>query len=323
MEAKPPALRLHFVFRKEVYVLRKQLAHLMLVVLGVVTMTVSYNMFLVPAQIAPGGVSGAATIIYYLTGLPIGAVSFAINLPLFLIGWKTGGRGFILRTLLATALLSLLLDVVPLPTLTEDPLLNALFGGAILGAGLGFVVIGDATTGGTDLAAKMILTKIPHLSMAWTLFALDMVVIVAAAIAFSPEDALYALVTIFVSTKVMDFIVIGAKSARAFTVVSAKAEAISNRVMTEMERGVTCWKGRGMYSGGEVSVVYCVVSSREVPRVKSIILSEDPNAFIVISDAHEVGGEGFSYNRPAVTLFPARKKSAPEIIGADGGRDSV
>ena len=299
--------------------MRSRLFRLTLIVLGVAAMTVSYNMFLVPAQIAPGGVSGAATIVYYLTGLPIGAVSLAINLPLFLIGWKTGGRGFILRTLLATVLLSVLLDALPLPTLTGDPLLNTLFGGAILGAGLGLVVVGDATTGGTDLAARMICQKIPHLSMAWTLFALDMLVIVAAAIAFSPEEALYALLTIFVSTKVMDFIIIGAKSARAFTVVSARAEEISRRVMTELERGVTCWKGRGMYSGSEVSVVYCVVSSREVPRVKHIILSEDPNAFIVITDAHEVGGEGFSYNRPAVALFPARKKSAPEIIGTDGG----
>ena len=297
--------------------LRSWVHKLTLIVFGVLLMTVSYNMFLVPARIAPGGVSGAATIIYYLTGAPIGAVSLAMNLPLFLLGWKQEGRGFILRTLIATMLLSLTLDVIPLPRITEDVMLSALFGGVFLGAGLGLVVLGDATTGGTDLAAKMISVKFPRISLAWGLFGLDMIVILAAAIAFSPEEALFALVTIFVSTKMMDFILEGAGSARAFTVISAHAADISRRIMTEIERGVTCWKGTGMYSGSEVNVLYCVVATREIMKVKNIILSEDPNAFIVINDAHEVGGEGFTYNRPAVSLLPRKKHATPEIVGGN------
>ena len=289
--------------------MRDWIRKLVLIVFGVLLMTFSYNMFLIPARIAPGGVSGAAEIVYYLTGLPVGAVSLIFNAPLFIVGWKQEGRAFIVRTLISTVLLSLALDTVSLPRLTDNAMLASLFGGVLLGAGLGFVVLGDATTGGTDLAAKMIQRRAPHLSMAWVLFGLDMVVIIAAAVAFSPEEALYALVTIYVSTKVMNFLLEGAESARAFTVISSRTEEIARRVMTEMERGVTCWNGTGMYSGNEVRVLYCVVASRELPRLKRIILSEDKNAFIVVHDAHEVGGEGFSYNRPQVSLIPHRNQN--------------
>lgn len=278
------------------------------IALGVLIMSVAYNMFLVPAKIAPGGVSGAATIIYYLTGLPIGAVSLAMNLPLFFLGWRQEGRDFIVRTLLSTVLLSLALDTLKLPRITEDPMLSALFGGAALGLGLGLVFMSDATTGGTDLAAKMIQRHLPRLSMAWVLFGLDMIVTIAAMLAFSPEEGLYALVAIYVSTKISDFMLEGLRSARALTVVSPRHEAIARRVMEEMERGVTCWRGTGMYSGQDVTVLYCVVSNREVTRAKHIILSEDKNAFIVITDAHEVGGEGFTYNRPTIPLLPRRRK---------------
>lgn len=284
--------------------LRKSLT----IALGVLIMSVAYNMFLVPAKIAPGGVSGAATIVYYLTGLPIGAVSLAMNLPLFFLGWRQEGRDFIIRTLLSTVLLSLALDTLKLPRITEDPMLSALFGGVILGLGLGLVFMSDATTGGTDLAAKMIQRHMPRISMAWVLFGLDMIVTIAATIAFSPEEGLYALITIYVSTKITDFMLEGMRSARALTVVSPCYEAIAQRVMKEMERGVTCWRGTGMYSGQDVTVLYCVVSNREVTRVKHIILSEDKNAFIVITDAHEVGGEGFTYNRPTIPLLPRKRK---------------
>lgn len=286
---------------------RNWIRNLVLVTLGVFIMAIAYNVFLVPAKIAPGGVSGAATIVYYLTGLPIGALSFAMNLPLFLLGWRQEGRGFIIRTLISTALLSLFLDTLALPRITQDPLLSAIFGGVLLGIGLGVVVLGDATTGGTDLAAKMIHRRFPQLTMAWILFILDMVVIIGAAIAFSPEEGLYALVTIFVSTKLMDFILEGAKSSRAFNVISKKSDVISKRIMSELERGVTCLHGTGMYSGNSVNMLYCIVSSREILRLKHIILEEDPNAFIVISEVHDVGGEGFTYNKPSISFFPKKK----------------
>ncbi|MBQ3079264.1 MAG: YitT family protein [Clostridia bacterium] len=287
--------------------MREWIKNITLITIGVLLMTVSYNMFLVPAKIAPGGVSGVATIIHYLVGFPIGAVSLVLNAPLFLLGWRQEGRGFIVRTLISTVLLSLFIDLIPLPTITQNSMLSAIFGGIILGAGLGLVLIAEATTGGTDLAAKMIQRKIPRLTVAWVLFILDMIVIIMAAIAFSPEEGLYALVTIFVSTKVMDFLLEGSKSARAFNVITKKSTEIAARIMTEMERGVTCFTGTGMYSGKEVTMLYCVISNREIPRLKHIILSEDPNAFIVISEAHEVGGEGFTYNRPTFSIFKKKQ----------------
>lgn len=288
--------------------MREWIKNITLIVLGVLLMTVSYNMFLVPAKIAPGGVSGIATIIHYLFGLPIGVVSLALNVPLFLMGWRQEGRGFIIRTLISTVLLSLFIDLIPFPVITENSMLSAIFGGIILGAGLGLVLMAEATTGGTDLAAKMIHRKIPRITIAWILFILDMIVIIMAAIAFSPEEGLYALVTIYVSTKVMDFLLEGSKSARAFNVITKKSDIIAKRIMTEMERGVTCFTGTGMYSGKAVQMLYCVVSSREIPRLKHIIQAEDPKAFIVISEAHEVGGEGFTYNKMDIPLFQSFRK---------------
>ncbi len=299
--------------------MRSRVRDLVLIVLGVLVMSVSYNMFLVRAKIAPGGVSGAATIIFHLSNgkLPVGAVSLVFNLPLFLLGWKQEGREFILKTLLSTVLLSLALDLIPLPEVTNDKLLSALFGGAVLGLGLGLVILGGATTGGTDLAAKMLQRKIPRLSMPWVLFGLDMVVILAAAIAFEPQDGLYALLTIYVSTKVMDAVMEGSRSARAFMVISPKSCTIAKRILAEIERGVTCWDATGMYSGSQVNVLYCVVSSREIIQVKHIIKSEDPNAFVVITDAHEVGGEGFTYNLPQYPLLGKRKRAnSVETIGS-------
>lgn len=292
--------------------LREWVRSLFLIVAGVFVMTISYNMFLVPAKIAPGGVSGAATILHYLSSkvLPIGAVSFAMNLPLFLLGWKQEGRAFIIKTLISTALLSLFLDTVKLPIPEVEPLLAAIFGGAILGIGLGLVVLGDATTGGTDLAAKMIQRRVPHLTMAWVLFILDMIVVIAAAIAFSPAEGLYAMVTIFISTKLMDFILEGSKSSRAFNIITKKADVIAKRIMDELERGVTLFKGTGMYTGKDVDMLYCVVSSREIVKVKHIIQSEDPTAFIVVSEVHDVGGEGFTYNKPERSLFKKARKSS-------------
>ncbi|MBR3927476.1 MAG: YitT family protein [Clostridia bacterium] len=289
---------------------REWIQSLFLIVAGVFVMTISYNIFLVPAKIAPGGVSGAATIFHYLSGkvLPIGALSFAMNLPLFLLGWKQEGRAFIVKTLISTALLSLFLDTLKLPIPEVEPLLAAIFGGAILGIGLGLVVLGDATTGGTDLAAKMIQRKVPHLTIAWVLFILDMIVVIAAAIAFSPAEGLYAMVTIFISTKLMDFILEGSKSSRAFNIITKKADVISERIMNELERGVTLFKGTGMFTGNEVSMLYCVVSSREIVKVKHIIQSEDPKAFIVVSEVHDVGGEGFTYNKPERSLFKKKSK---------------
>ncbi len=292
--------------------IREWINSLFLIVIGVFVMTISYNMFLVPAKIAPGGVSGAATIIHYLSGkvLPIGAVSLAMNIPLFVLGWKQEGRSFIVKTLISTVLLSLFLDTIKLPMPEVEPLLAAIFGGAILGIGLGLVVLGDATTGGTDLAAKMIQRRIPHFTMAWVLFTLDMVVVIAAAIAFSPAEGLYAMVTIFISTKLMDFILEGSKSSRAFNIITKNADVISTRIMNELERGVTLFKGTGMFTGSEVSMLYCVVSSREIVKVKHIVQAEDPTAFIVVSEVHDVGGEGFTYNKPERSLFKKKQKSA-------------
>ena len=263
----------------------------------------------VPGHMSIGGLTGVAQVLnVFFPRLPVGVMTLVMNVPLFILGWRQEGRDFIVRTLLSTVLLSLALDTLKFPRITEDPMLSALFGGVILGLGLGLVFMSDATTGGTDLAAKMIQRRLPRLSMAWVLFGLDMIVPVAAMIAFSPEEGLYALITIYVGAKIADFMLEGMRSARAFTVVSPHHEAIARRVMIEMNRGVTCWNATGMYSGQEVTVLYCVVSNREVTRVKHIILSEDKNAFIVIADAHEVGGEGFTFNRPTIPLLPRKRK---------------
>ena len=270
------------------------------IVLGSLVGAVAYPMFLTPTHIAPGGLTGLATVINYLFPmLPVGITSLALNVPLFLVGYRSMGKIFAFRSLVATVLFSLLIDVVPAPVGTTDPLLASLFGGVLLGVGLGLILRGGATTGGSDMVARMVHKRYQHVTVGAFLFFIDCCVVLLAGVIINLEHALYAFVSIFVSSKLIDVVLDGFTREKACYVISDQNEAMKQRIMDELDRGVTMLSARGGYSGQERPVLLCVLSAQEVGRLKAIVKDADERAFIFISDAHEVLGEGFrNLNQP-------------------------
>ena len=268
------------------------------IVIGCVIGAAAYPTFLVPNNIAPGGLTGVATILNYLFQWPVGTVSLILNIPLFLIGYRTMGKIFAFRCLVATLLFSVLIDILPLKAISVepvlDPLLGTLFGGVLLGVGLGLILRGGATTGGTDMIARMVHRRFNFISVGMFLFALDFVVVIAAALTISGEKALYALINIYICSKVIDSVMVGFGGNKACFVMTGAWEKVTQRVMDEVGRGVTYLEARGAYSGKSQPVVMCVASRQEMTALKRIVQEEDEKAFMFITEAHETLGEGFS-----------------------------
>ncbi len=264
------------------------------IVLGCLIGAAAYPLFLDPGKIAPGGLTGVAMILKHAFGWEIGITSLILNIPLFLIGYKAMGRVFVWRSFCATVLFSLAIDAMPLPAMNFDPMLSSIIGGALLGIGLGFILRGGATTGGTDMVARMVHRRLPFLSVGMFLFLIDFTVVLAVAIVIGGAEALYALICIYVSSKAIDMVMLGLSKNKACFIMTDKWETISRRVMDEMERGITQLQARGAYTGCERPVVLCVLSPQEVARLKSIVREEDETAFMFITEAHEALGEGFS-----------------------------
>ena len=266
-----------------------------MLVSGCAVTALGISVFLVPNRIAAGGVTGLATVIHYWTGWPVGIVSLVLNVPLFLIGFRLIGNSFGLKTLAATLVLSLFIDLfASIGPITDDLLLAALAGGVMTGVGLGFVFRQDSTTGGTDLAARIIHDRVSYISIAQVLLIIDIAVVLTAAVSFrSYELALYAAVTLVVTTKIIDSVTVGINYTKAAHIISLKSDDVSRRLLQELDRGVTGLEGKGMYTGVRKDVLICVLRSRQVPRLKRIVKDVDPDAFVYLTDAREVFGEGF------------------------------
>ena len=273
---------------------REQVMAWLQIVIGCVIGAAAYPTFLDPGKIAPGGLTGVAMIMKHLWGWDIGITSLFLNIPLFVIGYKAMGRVFAFRSLVATILFSLMIDFLPLQEIPVEPILGTLYGGILLGIGLGFILRGGATTGGTDMCARMVHKYLPFMSVGMFLFLIDCVVVIAAWIFIGSSEALYALICIFVSGKAVDMVMLGLSSNKACFVISDQWERVSQRLLTEMERGVTQLTAKGAYTGKDRPVVLCVLPPQEVARLKEIVRQEDEKAFMFITEAHEALGEGFS-----------------------------
>lgn len=264
------------------------------ILLGCLIAGAAYPLFMTPNRIAPGGITGIATILNHLLRWPVGTVSLVLNIPLFLIGYRSMGKIFAFRSLVATVFFSLFIDILPLRPMTTDPLLGTLYGGVMLGVGLGMIMRGGATTGGTDMIARMIHKRFQFISVGSILFTIDFAVVTAAGFLIGTTEALYALINIFLTAKVMDVIIIGFSSNKACFVISDRWEQISARILKEMDRGVTQLISRGAYTGKERPTLLCVISRSEIMAFKRILREEDENAFVIIVEAHEAIGDGFS-----------------------------
>lgn len=260
---------------------------------GVLVTAASFCFFFLPHDIAPGGLTGVATVIAHFTPLGVGLLSFLLNLPLFAVGARSAGWRFAVRSFAAMTLLSLLIDLIPHVDATGNTLLAAVFGGLLLGAGLGLVVRAGATTGGTDMAAKLLHDRVEFLSIAAILLIIDATVVAVAAAVFGLQAGFYALVALYVSSQAMDAVIKGVNTAMQFTIITREPEEIGRRINAELDRGCTRLPATGVYTGSEVGLLLCVVSRVEAARLKKLVAESDPRAFVTVCDVHEALGEGF------------------------------
>jgi uncharacterized membrane-anchored protein YitT (DUF2179 family) len=269
---------------------------------GVVLQALSMVLFYIPGNLAAGGVSGIAQLIGNFTGWPIGTLYIVLNVPLLALGWRyLGGRRFLTRTIFAVLGYSIMMDVLtvllPRNGLTSDSILNALYGGVIGGIGVGLVLRGQGTTGGTDILVRLlnIWRGIPY---SQTYITTDVFVVLAAGLSFGWELALYAVVALYVGGVAAEFAAEGVRTTRTVLIITTNPQPVAQRVMSELQRGVTLWQGQGMYSGQERQILFCTVSRAEVNPMKAIVHESDPQAFVVIGEAYEALGEGFKPLRP-------------------------
>lgn len=284
---------------------RRLASDYLLIFAGAAIMAVAMHLFFIPNQLVAGGLSGAAQIVNSLTEWPIGTLVFIGNIPLFYLGWRfLGGHRFLARTIYAAFVYSLVVDGLewlwPGVLLTTDLALNAVYGGVMAGVGAGLVFRGRATSGGTDILALLLERRFGIPLSQGYLFT-DGAVVFLAALAFSWEHALYAVIGLYIGGVVTDFTLNGSSIMRTVTIITARPQAVADRVMNELQRGVTNWSATGMYTGQERPILLCVVSRAEMMRLKTIVRDVDPEAFIIIGHAQEVLGEGFRRLEDTVT----------------------
>jgi len=269
-----------------------------LILLGSLIMAAGYVYFIVPYKIVPGGVYGVGIVLHYLWGVPTGLTGLALNIPLILIGVRVLGPRFGLKTVIGMVLTSGLIDLLTLfwgnKPLVDDALLSAVSGGVLIGAGLGLIFKARATTGGTDIIAQ-VLNKFTRLPVGQLLIFVDTAIVSLAIIAFHDYTlALYAIVTIYVTGRVLDQLLSGAGYRKAVYIVSEKHEAIRDVIINKLDRGGTYLLGRGMYRGEERQVIFTALSRRELLVLEDQVRQLDPRAFLTILDTREILGEGFS-----------------------------
>lgn len=265
--------------------------------LGCIICALSYAVFLVPHQIVPGGVTGIAMILHFLYKTPVGIVAIILNIPLFIIGIRVLGLSFGFKSVIATFATNILIDFfiysVKISSPTDNTILGALYGGLLLGAGLGLIFRGEASTGGTDIVGQ-VLSRFTNLSIGMWILIVDFVVITMAGITTSSfELALLGYLALFLSSKVIDLVIEGMDYARAVFVISEAHEKIIDAIYDKMRRGATILDGYSAFTKKKRPVIMCVITKKETPLFKSLVKSVDEKAFVILTDVFEVLGEGF------------------------------
>lgn len=269
-----------------------------LILLGSVAYATAVNMFLAPNQIAPGGVTGISTIFNHLFNFPIGVSILVLNIPLFIWGVIEDGKGFIAKSLVATVAISVFIDISNpfIYKYTDDKLLAALYGGILSGVGLAIIFYRGGTTGGTSLIARNIHKRIPHISMGTVILITDALVIIGATFAYkSLESGLYAVVVIFISSKLIDSLIYGmaGDNGKLAFIITKEHKTITKEIIKTVVRGVTLIDAKGGYDDDDKKVILCAVRPSQVSKVNDIVKELDPNAFIVITTAGAIKGKGF------------------------------
>lgn len=263
------------------------------VIVGAAVIALGFNVFLFPNQVASGGVSGISTILHGMFGWNAGIVQYAFNIPLFIAGVLVLGKKFGIKSFIGTITLPFFVILTESwDPWTLNPLLGALFGGIVVGLGIGLVFKGNASTGGTDLLAQII-TKYTGLTLGTSVLVIDGLIAVSAAIVFDLEKGLFALIGLFVTTKTIDIVQLGFSQSKMVYIITQKETDVRDAIYKEINRGITRLPAFGGYTGEERPVLMVVVYQTEFTRLKQVLKTVDPQAFVIVSDAYEVLGEGF------------------------------
>ena len=282
---------------KKIFASRKAIADYLFIVVGALVQAVSMRLFLIPGLMVSGGISGAAQIIQYFTNWPIGVMVFLGNVPLFILGWRyLGGKRFALRTAVAVTLFSIFTDglafLLPAEGITDDIFLLALYGGVLLGVGLGLVYRGCGTSGGSDILGRILSHK-KGISISQAYLITDGLVVLASGFAFGWERALYGLVVIYISGLAAELVSEGNNILRMVMIVTNHPDKVAGQICKILERGVTILPGTGAWTDQSRPVLYCVLTRSEINVLKAIVSEADPKAFMVISQVNEALGAGF------------------------------
>lgn len=280
----------------------KKFKDYLIILLGGVTYATSVVIFTSPNNIAPGGLTGIATLLNYLFAFPIGTFILIMNVPLFFLGYKVIGKGFLAKSIMGTVFASVFLDIFVLfmPAYEGDLMLASIFGGLLNGTGLALILCRGGSTGGTDIIAALIHRKVPHISMGYIILVFDVAIIALATIVYnSIESGLYAVISIFVSTKIIDIIIYGTSrnNGKLMFIITKKHQEILPELLSKISRGVTVLDGEGGYSGMDIKVLMCAVRPEQVFKVNEISKNIDSNVFIIVTTAGTINGYGFSKER--------------------------
>lgn len=289
----------------------------LMLIAGSAISALALNVFFIPARLTMGGISGLVSIIYQLTGqgelLPFGIMVIMMNIPILIMGWVYIGSGFVWRSIVGTLAYSVVIDLTepamagwyqeyirqPFSDGVPDALLFTLFGGILYGIGLGLIFRAGYTTGGTDIIAVLLKRKIKHLSIGQFLLVIDAAIVIFTVFVYRNHDesavllAMYSFIAMYLTSKSIDIVLEGFDYTRTAFIISDHSEEIGSRVMDQLQRGVTALHGEGMYTGKSKKVLLCVLSRKQIPLLKAIVLDIDPDAFVIVGEAREVLGEGF------------------------------
>lgn len=266
-----------------------------MITVGTFLMALGTRLIYEPLSMVTGGFSGVGIILHSLFGIPVWAVTLVLNIPLFILARKNHGREFLIKSLYAMLSFSAALALIPLMPVTEqDFLMAALLGGALHGIGLGLVFSAGSSTGGTDLLSTLMHPLFPVMRVANILGIVDGIIVAAGMLIFGIKTALYSIVAVFVTSKIMDGVTAGMRYAKVVYIISDESHQIAAVIMDQLKRGVTALRGKGMYSGQEKQILMCVVSRREAVSMVKYVKEADNRAFVIVADAREVMGEGFT-----------------------------
>jgi uncharacterized membrane-anchored protein YitT (DUF2179 family) len=276
--------------------LRTTIFQALLTVVGSLIYALAINLFMEPNQIVTGGLTGVSLLIHhYLPQVGVGILVIAMNVPRFLASWRVVGRRFMLLSLLGTVSASVLIDVTTwIQPVDTEPLMAAMAGGLMMGTGLGLVFRQGASTGGSDVVARLMRRRFPHMRMGMLVLIVDVVVITASMIVYRSINAgLYSILAIYLASRMIDLLLYGTDVGRVVYIISDKNDEITTAIGLTLHRGVTYLSGEGSYTGESRKIILCAIKRQQIPALKKLVKEVDPRAFIILTVAHEVLGEGF------------------------------